>query len=205
MPHRPAPFPFQNREKAYASWNLYGPGVSVIVNEDDYADRMLDFWLRVQSKGGGRGWSMQPSVSWDQNEQFNITCLRVDFDTGGVRMFVFYLFPLINDIPMLVDGGEGLGLFVLELPLISAYCRTMAETIAAIDAVAAYIPTLILRRDENLTRGLLLWHYKRTRQLLVSNCLEPNDGVRLATVDRWLGRLKEEDDREQGGFINPCV
>ena len=198
MPHRPAPFPFQNREKAYASWNLYGPGVSVIVDEDDYADRMLDFWLRVQSKGGGRGWSMQPCPSYE-NEQFNITCLRVDFDTGGIRMFVYYLFPLLHDNPMLVDGGEGRGLFVLELPLISAYCQTVSETIAAIDAVAAYIPTLILRRDESLARGFLWSHYRQTRRLLVSNCLEP-DGVLLASVDRWLGRLEEEDARELGGW-----
>jgi len=80
---------------------------------------------------------------------------------------------------------------VLELPLISAYCRTMAETIAAIDAVAAYIPTLILRRDENLTRGFLRSQYRQTRRLLLSNCLEHNDGVRLAYVDSWLSRLEE--------------
>jgi UDP-N-acetylglucosamine transferase subunit ALG13 len=78
----------------------------VIVNEDDYADRMLDFWLRVQSKGGGRGWSMQPCPSWDQNEHFDITCLRVDFDTGGVRMFMFYLIPLIDEIVPKVDKKE---------------------------------------------------------------------------------------------------
>jgi hypothetical protein len=40
---------------------------------------MLDFWLRVQSRGGGRGWSVQPNQPWNQNsEQFDITVLRVE-------------------------------------------------------------------------------------------------------------------------------
>ena len=192
----PAPFPFLNRKEAYERWNLYGPGVTICVDEDAYEDRMLDFWLRVQAKSGRKRWSMQPSQSWNQQGRLDMSVLRVDFELG-VRMFVNYLVPLIHDTPMLTDGGEGRGLFVLELPLISAYCATVSEAIAAIDAVALYIPTLVLRREESLDRGLFRSHFLRARKLLVSNCAAP-DPVRLASLNRQLGRIAEEDAREHG-------
>jgi hypothetical protein len=195
--HPPAPFPFLSRKRADELWNLHGPGVTIC--EDDYADRMLDFWLRVQARGG-RCWRMQPAVTWALGERFQFSCLRVDFESG-VRMFVFYLFPLIHDVPMLTDGGEGRGLYVLELPLIAAHCRTVSECIAAIDAVASYTPTLIIRREELIARGFLRGHYTRARRLLLSNSAEPPDRVRLASLDRSMGRLAEEDEQEyRGGF-----
>ena len=75
----------------------------------------------------------------------------------------------------------------------------VTEAIAAIDAVASYIPTLIIRRDESIARGFLRSHYSRVRKLLVSNSTEP-DRVMLASLDRSLSRLVEEDERELGGY-----
>ena len=196
--HPPAPFPFLNRKEADEVWNMFGSGVRIELIEDDYEDSMLDLWLRVQAKGGSRHWSMQPSRSWNQRERFQFSMMQVDYGTG-IRMFIFYVFPVINNVPMLTDSGEGCGLFVLELPLISAYCRTVTEAIAAIDAVASYIPTLIIRRDESIARGFLRSHYSRVRKLLVSNSTEP-DRVMLASLDRSLSRLVEEDERELGGY-----
>ena len=198
--HPPAPSPFLSRRQADAHWNLCGPGVSFCTDGDDYADRMLDLWLRVEAKGGGgRRWSMRPCLMWDQRERFQFSVLRVDFESG-IRMFIFHLIPVVHGGPMLADGGEGHGLYVLELPLIAAHCRTVPECIAAINAVAAYTPTLILRREELIARGIMRGHFARIRRLLVSNTAEP-DGVRLASLDRSIGRLVADDERE---YNNGC-
>ena len=196
--HPPPPFPFLNRREAYEHWNLYGSGVTISEDEDANEDRLLDFWLRVQARGCKR-WSMQPSQSWNQQERFQINVLRVDFESR-IRIFIYYLLPLINDTPMLMDGGEGRGLFVLELPLISAYCPTVSEAIAAIDSVSSYIPTLILRRDESLDRSFLQSQLLRVRKLLVSNCVECDD-VMVASLDRRISRLEEDNEHEQAGFV----
>ena len=195
--HPPPPFPFLNRKDAYEKWNLYGPGVTIDVDENANEDRLLDFWLRVQAKGGRR-WSMQPSPSWNQQERFQINVLRVEFESS-IRIFIYYLLPLINDTPMLKDGGEGCGLFVLELPLISAYCPTVLEAITAIESVSSYIPTLILRRNESMDRSFLRSQLLRTRKLYVSNCVE-HDNVMISSLDRRMSWLVEEDEQEQAGF-----
>ena len=99
----------------------------------------------------------------ESKERFKIRNLRVELDAHQGCMLPTRALMSIEYVLVIVAHQPVFGLFWLELPGISAFCRTEVEVLSAIDAVCPYVPETI--RHFNETADLLALEVHLWRQL----------------------------------------
>lgn len=170
------PPPFLPSPAALSAWGFDLPDAECTSAED--ADEiLLDLLLYAQTRGG-RPWRIEAEFCADGPERFRIQNLRVEFDAHrqccaprGALMVIEHVLT------------SGLGLFWLELPGISAFCRTREEALSAIDAAVPHVPQTMhhfLARADRLALEVYLWQ-----------CIQNSgsDKVREAAVRRKMQLL----------------
>jgi hypothetical protein len=179
------PEPFQMTDTAWERFGLGGVHVRCLIPKES-EEALCGLLLYAQARSRGKPWSMEAKY-----ETGDIVCLQVEYDAhrawGGERVWnhsllhVHYVVPVSScwgrgcDDPLLPDGPEGRGLYLLDLPRITALCLTMAEALHAINSVAPYIPTVL----SIMERYALHEHLRRC-------LLGTSDPIRAAALQRAL-------------------
>ncbi len=154
--------------------------------QGDNCERLREFLLYAQARTRGKQWTIWPEYSHPRGGE--ISTLEVVFDAqralesvGRVPVVIVeYMVPDHAHGRCTLSHSEGSGFFWLGFLHVSAYCLTMADTLAAIDALVPYVPLVMAHR-----RGYWDWidlkiHLRRCM------LLESNDPVRVAALRRML-------------------
>ena len=171
------PLPFLPQFAALRAWGFDQPHIDCSV-ADDRDEVLLEFMLYAQSRK--RRWRMWAEYDNQCRERFKIRNLRVEFDAHQGCMLPSSALMSIGYCLVIVAHQPAFGLFCLDLPGISAFCRTEVEVLSAIDAVSPYVPETIRQFNENtdmLALEVHLW-----RQLHLAG----GDSVLCAAIRRKM-------------------
>ena len=171
-PSNPPPPPFRRHSDAWRAMGFEGQPVLFMPAEDEQPLR--DFLLYAQARTRRRKWTIWPVY----NSAHQIDTLEVTYGVLGLieKVNVEYTIPTIRNRSA-IGHPEGNGLIWLGIMHVSAYCATMADAVAALDALVPYIPILHEHRQGHLEWITLRNHLRQ--------CLG-SDPVRVAAVRRML-------------------
>ena len=103
-------------------------------------ETLRQFLLYAQARPcRNRQWSIRPVYRVDYH--WRIKHIQLDFEgSTGCWAIIQHLIPCTAD-----DRPVGSGVFHLDLPGVTAFCCTMKETLAAINSIVPFVPSIMDR------------------------------------------------------------
>ena len=172
------PPPFLDHKDAYLSMGFHRQhAADTLISETD-DECLLQLCLYAQARSKGRQWSMHAVHS----KGFDISHLNVEFHTHcEYSMGIGFVINL--------NAQETGGFYWLNIHTFSAYCRTMAEALHAINAIAKYLPVLNRRRIDTLNRMRFQSYVCRSMEIMANNQSDETlqDHIPINAMRRKLG------------------